>query len=278
MCFTMARDELNAPESKRRKPRDSCGDVDGTLNRNRTYRTQPLTKAKVDSIKWSQFCYTGSNKLYYIKMLKAFQIVKKVGFKMLTLNSEWSLSSYYKLATAYTTNHPLELAAACLPDLSEAVKLIHAEKFHKLSGLKPECQMLLYAVLNCHINWVDHNHKQILLIPREPGALPCAGDVGDLRCSRCLKNQSFHSSELKGNPKNIDVEFDFEHMNFLSSCCHAPTIYVPLSTSCVHTCTFTDRKQMYTCCLQCKHRIFSEVLVNPETLSLRCPVCSHNSK
>ncbi|KAE8287297.1 hypothetical protein D5F01_LYC13335 [Larimichthys crocea] len=162
---------------------------------------------------------------------------------MLTLNSEWVLSCYYKLAVTYTTDQPLEMAAACLPELRQAVDIIHGEHFQKLRELKPECQMLLYAVLNCHLNWVDHNHKQILLMHGQPSAPPHRKE-GDLRCSRCLKNQTFRSSEVKGNPRNIDVEFDFEQMKFGSSCCAAPMINVPLSTRDVNTCTFTEMKQM----------------------------------
>ena len=161
----------------------------------------------------------------------------------------------------YTTDQPLELAAACLPELRQAVDIIHSEHFHKLSELKPECQMLLYAVLNCYINWVDHNHKQILLVPGQPSQQQ-PNDEGDMRCSRCLKNQTFHSSEVRGNPKNIDVEFDFEQLKFVSSCCAATMINVPLSTRDVNTCTFTDLKQMYTSCMKCSQPIFSEVLVD----------------
>lgn len=226
-----------------------------------------------DSIKWSRFSFSSQRKSYYAKLVKAFQVVKTVGYPMLILNSEWSLSCYYKLAVAYTTDRPLEMAALCLPELREAVDIIHGEHFQKLSELKPECQMLLYAVLNCHINWVDHNHRMILLVPGQPSDQP-PREEGDLRCSRCLKNQTFRSSEVKGNPRNINVEFDFEQMRFVSSCCAAPTISVPLSTSAVNTCTFTEMKQMYTSCVKCKRLVFSEVLVDVETLHLRCVACT----
>ncbi|TKS64966.1 hypothetical protein D9C73_027758 [Collichthys lucidus] len=208
-----------------------------------------------DCVRWSKYCFSGRRKSYYTKLVKAFHVVKTVGYPTLTLNSEWGLSCYYKLAVAYTTDQPLEMAAACLPELRRAVDIIHSEHFQKLRELKPECQMLLYAVLNCHINWVDHNHKQILLMHGQPSAAPHRKE-GDLRCSRCLKNQTFRSAEVKGNPRNIDVEFDFEQMKFGSSCCAAPMINVPLSTRDVNTCTFTEMKQMYTSCLKCKHPIF----------------------
>ncbi|KAK2825789.1 hypothetical protein Q5P01_020003 [Channa striata] len=142
---------------------------------------------------------------------------------MLTLNSEWALGCYYRLASAYTCERPLEMA------------IVSLEQFHKLGSLSPE----------------------------RPG--PLAPNLeGDLRCLRCLKNQTFRSSEVKGNPKNIDVEFDFERMRFVLSCCAAPMVNVPLSTAEVNTCTFTDLKQMYTACPVCKQPIFSEVLVDPE--------------
>lgn len=227
-----------------------------------------------DSIKWSKFSFAVWRKPYYTKMIRAFQVVKNVGHPTLTLNSEWGLSCYYRLAVAYTTDKPLEMAAACLPDLREAVNIIHSEQFQKLSELTHDCQMLLYAVLNCNINWVDHNHKQILLIPGQPSLQPPPEEEGDLRCSRCLKNQTFHSSEVKGNPRNIDVGFDFEQMKFGSSCCSAPMINVPLSTRDVNTCTFTEMKQMYTSCMKCKQPIFSEVLVDMDTLYSRCVVCT----
>ena len=225
------------------------------------------------SIKWTKVCFSVKRKSYQAKLIRAFQVVKSVGHPMLTLNSEWGLSCYYKLAVSYTTDQPLEMAAACLPELRQAVDIIHSEQFQKLRELPLGCQMLLYAVLNCHINWVDHNHKQILLIPGQPSSRAPNQD-GDLRCSRCLKNQTFHSSEVKGNPRNIDVEFDFEQMRFGSSCCAAPMINVPLSTNDVNTCTFTEMKQMYTSCMTCKQPIFSEVLVDMETLYSRCVVCT----
>lgn len=228
------------------------------------------------SIRWQKLSFSMRKKSYDAKLIKAFQVVKTIGHPMLTLNSEWSLSCYYNLAVAYTTDQPLEMAAACLPELRQAVDIIHSEHFHKLRELKPECQMLLYAVLNCYINWVDHNHKQILLVPGEPSPQQ-PKDEGDLRCSRCLKNQTFRSSEVNGNPKNIDVEFDFEQLKFGSSCCAATMINVPLSTRDVNTCTFTDLKQMYTSCMKCSQPIFSEVLVDVETLFSRCTVCMANS-
>lgn len=225
------------------------------------------------SIKWTKLSFSVKRKSYQAKLIRAFQVVKSVGHPMLTLNSEWGLSCYYKLAVSYTTDQPLEMAAACLPELRQAVDIIHSEHFQKLRELPLGSQMLLYAVLNCHINWVDHNHKQILLIPGQPSSRAPNQD-GDLRCSRCLKNQTFHSSEVKGNPRNIDVEFDFEQMRFGSSCCAAPMINVPLSTNLVNTCTFTEMKQMYTSCMTCKQPIFSEVLVDMETLYSRCVACT----
>lgn len=227
-----------------------------------------------DCVRWSKFCFSARRKSYYTKLVKAFHVVKTIGYPMLTLNSEWGLSCYYKLAVAYTTDQPLEMASACLPELRRAVDIIHSEHFQKLRELKPECQMLLYAVLNCHINWVDHNHKQILLMHGQPSAPSHHRIEGDLRCSRCLKNQTFRSSEVKGNPRNIDVEFDFEQMKFGSSCCAAPMINVPLSTRDINTCTFTEMKQMYTSCVKCKQPIFSEVLVDMETLYSRCVACT----
>lgn len=249
----------------------------GTVWRSKKKRClQPAKNARrhcKDSIKWSKFSFSARRKSYYSKLVTAFHMVKTIGHPMLTLNSEWGLSCYYKLAVAYTTDQPLEMAAACLPELRQAVDIVHSEQFQKLTQLKPECQMLLYAVLNCHINWVYHNHKQILLMPGQPSNQP-PREEGDLRCSRCLKNQTFHSSEVKGNPRNIDVEFDFEQMKFGSSCCVAPMINVPLSTAAVNTCTFTDMKQMYTSCKTCKQPIFSEVLVDVETLYSRCVTCT----
>lgn len=224
-------------------------------------------------MKWSRFCFAPMKRSYYANLVKAFQRVKTVGHSMLTQNSEWALSCYYRLAAAYTTERPLEMAAACLPQLKEAALIVHEEQFHKLGSLSPQCQMLLYAVLSCHINWVDYNHRQILLAPGEPGPQP-PDPEGDLRCVRCLKNQTFRSSEVKGNPRNIDVEFDFEQMKFVSSCCAAPMVNVPLGTSRVNTFTFTDLKQMYTPCPICKQPIFSEVLVDLETLYLRCASCA----
>lgn len=55
-------------------------------------------------------------------------MVKTVGYPMITLNSEWGLSCYYKLAVAYTTDRPLEMAAVCLPELRPAVDIVHSEK------------------------------------------------------------------------------------------------------------------------------------------------------
>lgn len=121
-----------------------------------------------DSVSWAKYSFSTRRKSYYAKLVRAFQVGKTVGHPMLTLHSEWGLSCYYNLAVSYTTDQQLEMAAACLPELRQAVDIIHRVHFHKLSELKLECQMLLYAVLNCHINWVDHNHKQILIVPDSP--------------------------------------------------------------------------------------------------------------
>ncbi|MEQ2186743.1 hypothetical protein GOODEAATRI_031740 [Goodea atripinnis] len=153
------------------------------------------------------------------------------------------------------------MSAACISQLREAVDIIHSKHFHKLTQLKPECQTLLSAMLNCHINWLDHNHRQIMFVPGEPGPGPAPQD-DDLRCSKCLKNQTFHLSEVKGNPKNIDVSFDFIRMSFVSSCCAAPT--VPLCTDTVNTWTFTELKQMYNACTKCKQPMFSETGQNAD--------------
>ncbi|KAK2847536.1 hypothetical protein Q5P01_010535 [Channa striata] len=81
--------------------------------------------------------------------------------------------------------------------------IVSREQFQKFGSLSLECQMLLYAVLSCHINWVDYNHKQILLQPERPGPLaPNLG--GDLRHLWCLKNKTFCSSE--GRFDEIDTE------------------------------------------------------------------------
>lgn len=224
-------------------------------------------------IKWSQLAYTAKRKSYRTKLINAFQAVKALGYPALTLASEWDLSCYYKLALAYTTNNPLETAAGCIPSLHEFIDFFHSEQFRKFRQASPEAQRLLYAVLNCHINWIDHNHKQILFVPRAPDPLVSPIVEGDLRCSRCLKNQTFHSAEVKGNPRNIDVEFDFESMTFGSACCAAPMFNVPLSTQDVNTCTYTEMKQMYTACPKCTQPIFSEVLVNADTLLSQCVSC-----
>lgn len=224
-------------------------------------------------IKWSQLAYTAKRKSYRTKLINAFQVVKTLGHPALTLASEWDLSCYYKLALAYTTDTPLETAAGCIPSLREFVNFFHSEQFRKFRQASPEAQRLLYAVLNCHINWIDHNHKQILFVPGVPDPLVSPIVEGDLRCSRCLKNQTFHSAEVKGNPRNIDVEFDFESMTFGLACCAAPMFNVPLSTQDVNTCTYTEMKQMYTACPKCTQPIFSEVLVDVDTLLSQCVSC-----
>ncbi|KAK2847542.1 hypothetical protein Q5P01_010541 [Channa striata] len=113
------------------------------------------SSAREISVKWSRFCFATRNKSYYAKLVRAFQTFKAVGHTMFTLNSEWAVGCYYRLATA------------------------------------------------CHINWVDYNHKQILLQPERPGPLaPNLG--GDLRHLWCLKNKTFCSSE--GRFDEIDTE------------------------------------------------------------------------
>lgn len=226
-----------------------------------------------DPVKWSKLAYTVRRKSYRSKLINAFQAVKTLGHPAVTLASEWELSCYYKLALAYTTDTPFETAAGCIPGLREFVKPFHSEHVRQLRQAPPEAQKLLYAVLNCHINWIDHNHKQILLVPGAPDPSVSPRVEGDLRCARCLKNQTFHSSEVKGNPRNIDVEFDFKCMTFGSSCCASPMFNVPLSTRDVNTCTFTEMKQMYMACPKCTQPIFSEVLVDVETLRSQCVSC-----
>ncbi|KAK2809017.1 hypothetical protein Q5P01_000596 [Channa striata] len=53
-------------------------------------------------VKWSAFLFRDANKSYYAKLVRAFQTVKAVGHTRLTLNSEWALGCYYRLAAAYT--------------------------------------------------------------------------------------------------------------------------------------------------------------------------------
>lgn len=224
-------------------------------------------------VKWSRLGVSFPHRSYYTKMIKTFQQVKTVGHPMLTIGSSWELNAYYSLATAYTTDCPLELAAACFPELIRALPVIHNEQYHKLRTLAPKTQTLLYGVLNCHINWVDHNHSQIVVVPQSRNDSPVAKTEGDLRCSRCLKNQTFHSSEVRGNPRNIDVEFDLDTMSFRSSCCSATVVNVPLRTASANTCTYTEMKQMYTSCPRCAQTIFSEVLVDIQTLYSRCVTC-----
>lgn len=244
------------------------------VNKQRRLLNKNVSKGdhKENKVKWSRFSFSVKDKTYQTKMVKAFHLSKKAGYPMAMLESEWELVYYYKLATAYSTDCPLELAAACMPTLKAALDLIHRDRFAKLTRLSRRLQKHLYAVLNCHINWVQHNHKQVLVVPAEQEPWVTLGQ-GDLRCSRCLKNQTFRSSEIKGNPRNIDVEFDFERMTFGSSCCLAPVIKVPLSVMKTNTCTYTAMKQMYTTCFKCGETIFSEVLVDMDMLQSRCAAC-----
>lgn len=250
----------------------------GALASHTSLSARSLNIESEDCVKWSKLAYTAKRKSYHTKLINAFQAVKTLGHPTLTLASEWELSAYYKLALAYTTDNPLETAAACIPGLRDYIKPFHSEQFRQLRQAPAEAQKLLYAVLNCNINWIDHNHKQLLLVPGEPNPSVPPIVEGDLRCSRCLKNQTFHSSEVKGNPRNIDVEFDFECMTFSSSCCAAPVFNVPLSTTDVNTCTYTEMKQMYTACPNCTQPIFSEVLVDVETLRVQCVSCKTADK
>lgn len=250
----------------------------GALASHTSLSARSLNIESEDCVKWSKLAYTAKRKSYHTKLINAFQAVKTLGHPTLTLASEWELSAYYKLALAYTTDNPLETAAACIPGLRDYIKPFHSEQFRQLRQAPAEAQKLLYAVLNCNINWIDHNHKQLLLVPGEPNPSVPPIVEGDLRCSRCLKNQTFHSSEVKGNPRNIDVEFDFECMTFSSSCCAAPVFNVPLSTTDVNTCTYTEMKQMYTACPKCTQPIFSEVLVDVETLRVQCVSCKTADK
>ena len=223
-------------------------------------------------IKWHALSFVKRKRSYHNKLIKAFQTVKQVGYMGLAKSDqELKLSCYFRLAMAYTTDSPLELVAAYMPWLKSAVELINREDFAELSKCDESVLTELYAVLNCHMNWIRPAHEQVLLVPGHPCGKPLFGE-GDLRCVRCLKNQTFRSSEVRGNPKNIDVEFDIDKMTFASSCCGVSVIYVPLCTKAVNTLTFTDMKQVYTTCPSCKRAVFSEVLVDYTTLISRC-VC-----
>ncbi|KAJ7984122.1 hypothetical protein DPEC_G00364060 [Dallia pectoralis] len=68
--------------------------------------------------KVAEILFSTRRRSYSPKLVRAFQVVKTCGHPMLTLNSERGLSCYYKLAVAYTTDRPLEMAAACLPELA----------------------------------------------------------------------------------------------------------------------------------------------------------------
>ena len=228
-------------------------------------------------VKWNRLSFVTHKQSYHNKLIKAFQIVKRVGYIGLAKSDlELKLGCYFRLAMTYTTDSPLELAAACMPWLKSAVELINREDFVGLSKCDDGVLTELYAVLNCHLNWIRPAHEQILLVPGQPCGEPLVGE-GDLRCVRCLKNQTFRSSEVRGNPKNIDVEFNIDKMTFASSCCGVSVIYVPLCTKEVNTLTFTDMKQVYTTCPSCKRAVFSEVLVDYKTLISRCVCYMDNS-
>ncbi|KAK2821891.1 hypothetical protein Q5P01_021956 [Channa striata] len=107
----------------------------GDLRERARPRSPEPPAAREDSVKWSRFCFATRNKSYYAKLVRAFQTVKAVGHTMLTLNSEWALGCYYRLAAAYTCERPLEMAAACLPQLREAAAIVSLEQFHKLGSL-----------------------------------------------------------------------------------------------------------------------------------------------
>ncbi|KAK2811914.1 hypothetical protein Q5P01_000136 [Channa striata] len=257
------------PELRTRRARS--GDLRGGPARSRARR------AARDSVKWSRFCLATRTNRTHAKLVRAFPDVKAVGHHDAHAQLGVGTGLLLQTRSARHASAPLEMAAACLPQLREAAAIVSLEQFHKLGSLSLECQMLLYAVLSCHINWVDYNHKQILLQPERPG--PLAPNLeGDLRCLRCLKNQTFRSSEVKGNPKNIDVEFDLKDEIRVASCCARPNGERALSTPEVNTCTFTDLKQMYTACPVCKQPIFSEVLVDRRRSTRAAPVCSSTSE
>lgn len=223
-------------------------------------------------IKWHALSFVKRKLSYHNRLMKAFQTVKQVGYVGLAKSDlESKLSCYFRLVMTYTTDSPLELAGAYMPWLKPAVELINREDFAELSKCDEHVLTALYAVLNCHMNWIRPACEQVLLVPGQPMGKPLIGE-GDLRCVRCLKNQTFRSSEVRGNPKNIDVEFDIDRMTFASSCCGVSVIYVPLCTNSVNTLTFTDMKQVYTTCPSCKRAVFSELLVDYTTLISRC-VC-----
>ena len=228
-------------------------------------------------IKWHALSFAKCKQSYHNRLITAFHTVKRVGYMgMAKSDTDLKLGCYFRLAMAYTTDSPLELAAACMPWLKTAVQLINRENFTELSKCEEGVLTQLYAVLNCHLNWIRAAQDQVLLVPGQPCGEPLFGE-GDLRCARCLKNQTFRSSEVRGNPKNIDVEFDIDRMAFTSSCCGAGVIYVPLCTDTVNTMTFTDMKQVYTTCPSCKRAVFSEQLVDYATPVSRC-VCLLEAK
>lgn len=103
---------------------------------------------------------------------------------------------------------------------------------------------IMYHLLNAYLNWVQFNCSQMLIRPLVTEPLTTL-EV-DLRCTACFKNITERCN--KNKRKHIGYLYCMDDRSFLSSCCEAPMVTVPLERDGVSLVVYTVTKHKYGLC------------------------------
>lgn len=153
----------------------------------------------------------------------------------------------------------------CKSTTNELVAKFGEEKFIRLAST-------LYQLSNRYLNWIVFNNKQIInfgiIVTGWDGSATSSthaqakrlrvstqdriAENTDLRCSRCYKLATVRLTRRKGNPKMIEPIYSTDVHSFLSACCGAVLVRVPLVYEDGTALTiFTGAKQWYGPCACC---------------------------
>jgi hypothetical protein len=164
----------------------------------------------------------------------------------------------FRLCSTRTCSNPLALMSAVYPELKRAEALIRAGNYVELAKEPPSVHAKIYPIQNCLINWKSYNLDQIVM--SEPSAVPNRPENEDLRCSTCFKIQTFRSANKRGNPKNVDMAYQSDALDFRSACCGGIIVGTNMSTPVTSYNVLTSMKQTYGPCVNCGQMIFYEMI------------------
>lgn len=226
--------------------------------------------------KWHAYLPKLKHRSYTYKLRQGFQSTKKIAQQKSCYSPELSLIR--NILFNFTVEDPLFMLECLFPKVQGLCSAIRSGKVVKFIKQYDEtvCK-LVYVTLNIYFNWFRANCDQYVITDSVPvpdlSTSALAKAEGDLRCSYCNKSQTFRSSLKKGNPRNNEPETSLDSMSFVSSCCSAQLMFVPLTVSDSTYVIYTPMNQMYTNCAKCGTVSFSEFILDPESISL-CSKCA----